>query len=293
VLFPPEAGHITRAGNGQSIPVVALLPLLHHDIEQFAAEEAMETLANRPQSRIHEELAPLPENVLTALLHSHAGQRWEGKKHFARIRIERLGWREACHHAALEILGYRFNRAPMLRVAGRYPLERWERGAVELSAAFEEERMAWSLQGVRPANRPDVRLKQYANWCRGNFGWPERLAALADAIRPIELDASARLSRRPTSFPALRDRLGSEICSDAITGTRFDNLVCDGFLPLLAARTDSDLIGRWYQWYPGDMPPVVTRALRALEVAGVRHRPLTHGIAQGLLGWLISRESKT
>ena len=42
VLFPPDPGQCTRARDGRELPVVALLPLLHHDLEQFAAEEAVE-----------------------------------------------------------------------------------------------------------------------------------------------------------------------------------------------------------------------------------------------------------
>src|SRR5581483_2798254 len=67
VLFPPEPGHVTRGGDGQPIPVLALLPLLHHDLEEYAAEEAVEVLASRPSTRITDELVPLPRPELDAL----------------------------------------------------------------------------------------------------------------------------------------------------------------------------------------------------------------------------------
>ena len=210
VLFPPPAGHVTRGADGHTIPVLALLPLLHHDLEEFAAEEAVESLAGRTAARVQAELAALAATELGALLRMHAATRWRQKVHFARLRVQRFGWDGACHHAALEILGYRFNRAPIAR----------------------------------------------------------------------------------------------EICGEALGGTRLDNLVCDGFLPLLAAHTGSEpleglgplslsngLHGLWFHWFPGDLPPALARSLRELGVFDGRVRPSCHGAAQGLLGWLIEREA--
>ena len=178
VLFPPEADHVTRAASGAAIPVLALLPLLHHDLEEFAAEEAVERLAGRPAAEILEALAGLGETELAALLGAHAAARWRQKVHFARLRVTRLGWDAACHHAALEILGYRFNRAPMLQVAGRWPLSEWARGRVVPDEIFTAEGLAWSLQGVRPANHPRGRLRQYAAWTQARPDWPSRLTGL-------------------------------------------------------------------------------------------------------------------
>jgi hypothetical protein len=96
--------------------------------------------------------------------------------------------------------------------------------------------------------------------------------------------------RRGHGITAWRRRLADKICADAVSGTRFDNLVCDGFLPLLAARAGSELGGVWFHWFAGDVPPHLLRALRELGVSGGRHHPACHGAAQGLLGWLIERE---
>src|SRR5688500_10757337 len=131
VLFPPENGHVTRGVAGREIPILALLPLLHRALEEFAADEAVEALANRPLATLPDELSALPANECAAVLHRHATARWREKVHYAGLRVERLGWDAACHHAALEILGYRFNRAPMLRIAGEWPLTKWTDGDVE------------------------------------------------------------------------------------------------------------------------------------------------------------------
>lgn len=292
VLFPPEPGHATRGADGRAIPVLALLPLLHRGLEEFAADEAVETLANRVWSRIPGELGVLPAGELSRLLRRFANRRWESKVHYARQRVARLGWEAACHHAALEVLGYRYNRAPMLRLAGEHPLARWASGAVEPEALFEQERGGWSLQGVRPANHPRGRLRQYAAWARARPDWPERAQALAAALPAVDTTADTRGARRQHGFADLRARLGGELCAGTVGGTRFDNLVCDGLLPLLAAQNNTTVHGLWYHWFAGDLPPGLAAALRQLGVCDGRANPACHGAAQGLLGWLLEREPR-
>jgi hypothetical protein len=292
VLFPPEAGHETRGAGGRTIPVLALLPLLHRGLEEFAADEAVEILANRAWSRIPAELGVLPAGELAALLRRHAGRRWEQKVHFARRRIERLGWEAACHHTALEILGYRFNRAPMLRLAGEFPLARWVEGAVDPEELVAHEQAGWSLQGVRPANHPRVRLRQYAAWVRQRPDWPEQMRARAAGLPAVEPAGGTRELRRRHGFAAWRERLAAELGAGAVGGTRFDTLVGDGFLPLLAAGADAAASGLWQHWFPGDLPLGIAAGLRQLGVCDGRAHPACHGAAQGLLGWLLEREPR-
>lgn len=132
VLFPPPPGSITIGAAGREIPVLPFLPWLHHDLEEYAAEEAVEHLANRPASLVLERLGGLAPAQLDQLLRGHSEQRWRQKVHFARLRMQRLGWEAACHSTALEILGYRFNRTPMLRVAGQWPLAAWAGGGIDV-----------------------------------------------------------------------------------------------------------------------------------------------------------------
>ena len=292
VLFPPEAPRTTIGAGGREIPVVALLPLLHHDLEEFAAEDAVEVLANRAITRLPDELGLLPAAELLALLQRHALARWRQKVHFARLRIQRLGWESACHHAALEILGYRFNRAPMLRVATQWPLPLWASGAVDVAAAYAAETAGWSLQGVRPANHPRTRLRQYAEWVRQRADWPQRLVASAAELASIAAQGNTREVRRASRFSELRERFADAIGANAIGGTRFENLMCDGFLPLLSAHTGQDLHGAWFHWFAGDLPPLLTSGLRQLGVFDGRAQPACHGAAQGLLGWLVEQEAR-
>lgn len=292
VLFPPPPEHTTIGADGRAIPVLVLLPLLWHDLEEYAAEQAVETLANRPASQIIEKLGPLSAEALSELLTSHTQERWRQKVRFARLRVERLGWEAACHQTALEILGYRFNRAPMLRIATAFGLPFWTTEQdCNVDAVFETERGRWKVQGIRPANFPRVRLQQYANWTRTRRDWPGLLATWSAKLPEIAAEAPTAVVRRTQAFSQLRQRLSEEISGGVLKGTRFDNLVCDGCLPLIATKSvaDSTLFGVWFHWFAGDLPPIVLTALRQLRVFDRRH-PVCHGPAQGLLGWLIACE---
>ena len=292
VLFPP-AEKFSRGCGGRRISTLALLPLLHHGLEEYAAEEAIELLTGRPGAVALDELGPLSPDALEALLRRHAEARWRQKVHFAGLRLDRLGWEAACHHAALEILGYRFNRAPMLRIAAAWPLSRWaEDDTAEKTLAAESGR--WSVQGVRPANHPRRRLRQYGQWVQAVRDWPARLEALVRTLPTPDPEAAiafTALFRRAHALAQLRRRITTEVCGDAVGGTRLDNLICDGFWPLLAARGGSGgLFPWWFHWPAGDLPPAVVKTLRRLEIFSGQNRPAGHGFAQGLIGWLLARE---
>lgn len=294
VLFPPPSGGQARRADGSPIPALVLLPLLLHDLEEYAAEDAVERLASRTDWRATEELARLPPAQARALLQAQSEERWRQKVRFARRRIERLDWPEACHHAALEILGYRFNRTPMLKVATGAPLPTWAAGTIDVGALFAAEAAGWSLQGVRPANHPYLRLGQYAAWCQAQPDWPGQLVKLAGEIPavPAKLDVQPTAAvRLRLGIRALHDRLAREVTTESVGGTRLDNLICDGFLPLLAARTDRDLFPFWFHWYCGDLPPRLGTVLRSLGLFDGRTQPACHGLAQGLLGWMLAQEA--
>jgi hypothetical protein len=273
-----------------------LLPLLHRGLEEYAAEAAVEALANRPLDHAHAELVALKPAELRRLLARHADERWKQKVGFARERIRRLGWEAACHHAALEILGYRFNRAPMLGVATAHPLELWRGGKLDTAEVFEARRERWALQGVRPLNHPLLRLRQYAAWVAARPDWPERLEGIGGVLTAAALTAGkggdTRAARKAAGLTALRERLAGELCGDAVSGSRFDNLVCDGFLPLLAARDAGGLESLWREWFAGDAPADRVRLLRRLDVFGGVAKPSAHGALQGLQGWMIERERR-
>ena len=119
------------------------------------------------------------------------------------------------------------------------------------------------------------------------------MLGLVPSLPAIPLTGGAtRAIRRAHQFPRLRERIAAEICGGAIGGTRLDNLVCDGLLPLLAAHAGGDREGLWHHWFAGDLPPAIVGGLRELGCFDGRAHPACHGSAQGFLGWLIENEAR-
>jgi hypothetical protein len=293
IMFPPADGErLAARRDGSEIPTLVLLPLLTRGLEEYASDDALEKLTARDAVERIAELAAMPRIKLLEMLRAQAQARWESKVRFAGLRIEKLGWENAAHHAALEILGYRRNRAQMLATATAHPLEQWT-GDLDVAEIFTERAGQWQLQGMRPANHPLGRLRQYQGWAKARPDWPERLRSAVPAIQAgATPDTPTALFRKQQGLPELRATWLRGIAADALGGTRFDTMICDGFLPLLSAGTDAGLFPLWFHWFLGDVPVEVRAALVALGVAGTKPAPFSHGWAQGFLGWISEREAR-
>ncbi len=292
VMFPPEpAERPARRGDGAEIPTLVLLPHLHRDLEEYASDDALEVITARDAWEKFAGLAATPPAELPGRLRRKAAERWRQKVRFAKLRIERVGWAAAAHCTALEILGYRFNRPAMLTVAMRYPLEMWTPD-LDVAHVYEASGAAWQAQGVRPANQPRTRLRQYQAWAVACPGWPDRLLQMAVTLPDGGLEAMpTKVAREAFGLSRLRERFARDLTGSSVGGTRFDTLVCDGFLPLVAAHAGRDAAMVWFHWALGDVPDQVRAALPRLGVAGRGAPPLCHGWAQGLLGWLLEGEA--
>ena len=292
VLFHPADGEEpARRADGRVLPTLVLLPLLHRDLEEYASDDALEVITARDEWEHLAELAALPEAERRTLLLGCARERWRQKVHFARRRIERVGWTAAAHQTALEILGYRLNRAAMLTVATIHPLEAW-RGEIQLREIYAHGSPAWELHGVRPANHPWVRLQQYQRWTAACPDWPDRVGQLMAAGHvALPPETPTKPARQLLGLRQIRETLAGTLMGHAVGGTRLDNLLADGLLPLLAVATGRDYHDLWFHWFLGDIPDHVRRALTKLGVVDGRAQPLCHGYAQGLLGWLLAREA--
>ncbi len=290
VLFPPVAGEQpARHRDGREIPTLVLLPLLHRDLEEYASDDALETITARDEWEKFAGLAAMPPAEMQPLLQGHAGVRWRQKIRFARLRIEKLGWSGAAHHTALEILGYRRNRAAMLQIAAHFPLKAWAAGA-PVAKIFAARKTTWQLQGVRPANHPLGRLRQYQQWVASRPDWPERLRGM-----PLPLGAAVlgptKPARQALGLKKLREAFARDIGGNAVGGSRLDTLVCDGFLPLVAAETGKEQFAAWFHWFLGDVPDPVRKIMPKLGLAGPAGQPLCHGWSQALLGWILQHEA--
>lgn len=286
VLFPVSAGSATWGYGGRRIPIVALLDLIPEDLESHAAAFALEPRGLRPAAIAPAALQDLDRAGREAVIRSSALRRWKRKVADARLRIALLGWEDACHAAALEVLGYSRNRVAMLRVAGEWPLERWRLEAPRVVDLVAAQAGRWSRQGFRPANAPAFRLGQYARWMEGDPRWPAWLRQADLPLATVSLDDPWVLG---PSGRRLRAWFRDHLCAGSVGGQRFDTLVCDAFLPLLAALERPDLELAWLAWPAGDIPERVAELLaRRLEPPRPGRR-VANGWVQGI--WGCCRES--
>ena len=293
VLFPPGPDERPAVrGDGREIPMLVLLPLLHRDLEEYASDDALESITARDKWEYFAELAAQPMAGRLQLLRQKADERWQQKVRFAKMRIERVGWIAAAHGTALEILGYRHNRAAMLTVATKYPLPAWIDG-LDPAQLYETSGALWQTQGVRPANHPRTRLCQYQAWVAARPDWPGRLRQMAQSLPGGGPETwPTTLARRTLDLKKWRVTFARDLTGGAVSGSRLDNLVCDGFLPLIAAESGCDPGAVWFHWFLGDVPDQVKKALPKLGIAGRGAEPYCHGWAQGLLGWILDREAR-
>jgi hypothetical protein len=290
VLFP-SMREWTEGAEGRRIPILELLPVLGRDLEAYAEEAAVEGIAGRPYSQLREIVAGVAAETLRQEIRHHSERRWAAKVQLGAARLARLGWAEACHQSALEVLGYRPNRAQMLAVAECWPWEAWRRGEVSVEAAWATPAEPWQRAGVRPANHPRARLGQYAAGVAARPDWPARLAAVGSAWgEEPPAGLGLRLRRRVLKLTAARQALAEDVCGGALGGSRLETWICDAALSLLAARfggaSGAGFAARWSAWTPGDAPTELLRLAREFQVGGSENEPLSQGDLQGLLGWL-------
>ena len=293
VLFPPGVEEKPAfRGEGGLIPTLVLLPLLHRDLEEYTSDDALEIITARDEWRRVAELTGRPQAELRALLIAKALEAWRRKVCFAGLRLEKLGWRAAAHHAALEILGYRRNRVVMLAVAAKYPLEAWS-DKIEPAAVFAENSARWQLQGVRPANHPLRRLRQYHQGVVACPDWPDHVVPFLMGL-PVNLSAAmpTRTARRLLHLGERRKKMSRGLLRDAVGGTRLDNLICDGLLPLVAASEKMDLFALWFHWFLGDIPDHVRKTLPKLGLNDGQMQPICCGYARGLLSWFLECDAR-
>ncbi len=286
-LFPAlRSGKPAVTAGGHWPPTLVLLDRLEQDLESYASDEALLALEQTEQlAALEVVMQESLENRLTDL-RERAGRRWRQKAAFARRRLGEMEWEQACHQTALEVLGYRRNRAPMAELGERYPLAQM-RGTPAV-ALYEEMAGQWALSGLRPPNHPRRRLEQYLSLLEKRPDWPRRLIAwgLEKNLR-VEAEAPGAQERR-RGLSAARKALGADVLAGTVGGSRFDTLVVDALLPLLAVKTGAELFGAWFHWWAGDMPDTLTRFLRQAEITGPA-RPAANGWSQG--GWQLLLES--
>lgn len=291
VYRPPQNGKRApvETSQGKPVPTAALLPLLWYSLEEYASDDSIVGSAGVEIRAELEPLLALDVGSRRRELAALAKERWELKLHFARQRVERLGWEGACHQSALEILGYSKNRIPMLLVAGSYGVAAFAGEEASLEALWSAGRDKWRLRGCRPANHPRARLLRYRDWAQERPDWPLRLRRLFPEFA-VRAEASAEAGemgsageRKRLGVVELARRVEDSVLAGSLSGARAATLAADGFLPLLGAETGTDLFPLWFHWPMGDGPESCAETLRRLRVVEPRVMPSCNGWLQGAL----------
>ncbi|WP_404422728.1 DUF2851 family protein [Nibricoccus sp. IMCC34717] len=227
VLLPPKRRAVTRGWGGAEIPTLVLLPFLTQDLELSAIDDALGRAL--PEGAVPG--APVaPERIMRA-----GWRRWDDKVARARARLERWGWETAVHVATLEVLGHRANRAPMVALALRLPVDFWNwEGAEANFAEWKDVVAGWTTLAVRPPNQPAVRLRQYARWCRACPEWRTHLAQLPMLPLP-EAGETAEGWRARADWGRWERRAAALLADNAVPAGRWRTWLLDAALPLLAA----------------------------------------------------------
>ena len=271
--------------SGDIPPILELLPALSEGFEEFAERDAIRSLSFAQDETIMPDWLGLAVNVRHARLLEHSRERWEKKLTYARKRLFGEDWSEACHQFVLEILGYRRNRAPMSAISLSHSLSEFSGGQVDEETLFREREGGWKLAGLRPANHPKIRLAQYLDLVKANPDWPTQLLEC-----PIAPDHTGLFDRKSLLIGGLRKCLAADVLAGKIGGSRLDTLIVDGFLPLLAAKNNTDLFPYWFHWYPGDFPTKLKTFLRSAEIAGPgTGEAFSNGLLQGALGYFLQK----
>lgn len=286
VLIPEASASSVRTFKGTEPETVFLMPVLERDLEDYAVDDALLELEQVEDVAWMLDFIERPLAERYTRLRVGATGRWNRKLTFAKKRLAGAGWRGACHQYCLEVLGYARNRAPMARLALTYSIDDFASGRASAATLFKEQSTTWRLSGLRPANHPQQRLRQYAAICRQQPDWPERLAAVLRSFPKADPEQSGAAFRRAHGISRLIERLASEVFGGAISARRLNTLICDAFLPLAAAQGLLEAEAFWRQWPAGDAPDALHRLLKQAQVID-RSEPFSNGQLQGALQLLL------
>jgi hypothetical protein len=277
-----------QTSRGDRPDCVYLMPLLNRDLESYAMDEALLELEQQDELEWVAQFIEKPLEERLQILRERAELRWQQKLRYAQQRLKDAGWESACHSYAMEVLGYTRNRAPMLRLADKYPLEQMRSNPWTAEELFAEEMDAWKLNGLRPANHPRRRLAQYLDIVRNQPHWPARLEACLSTF-PLEFACLSTADfRKAVGLTQRKAALSQSIFGGALAEMRFNTMVVDAILPLATAAGKMDGQGYWMHWSPGDSPDALRRFLKHSGVTN-RKNPQSNGWNQGALALFLER----
>lgn len=286
VVFPSRAENYPAVNAAKNpMETLLLLPHLKSDIEDYATEYALACVEGRGgKTELLEKIAEIPLEERNRRLREAAFLRWEQKRFFMRRRIEKSPDAGTLFHALmLETLGLRRNREAMARLAWRFSLSTMLMLSPE--KLYEAEAGSWRLAGIRPANQPLVRLRQYCEILTENPSWERKLRECLLALpgtRDLPAGLGTKRFRAESGMANLREYIAKEIFAGRIGGTRLDTLLVDAFFPLIGTENSKDLSAWWFHWFLGDAPGNLPKILKETRLA-TREQPYCNGLFQGIL----------
>ena len=300
-----------QTSNGDTPELLYMLPLLEQDLESYAMEDALLELEQQNELEWVMRFTELPFEERMQVLKQRALIRWKQKMAYAKQRLKTEDWETACHSYALEVLGYKRNRTPMLRLATQYPLvqmrrdvckrriesvERTEelgemnRETLAADRLFNEEAEHWKLNGLRPANHPRRRLVQYLEIVAKQPYWPDRLADCLKHFSGTSVESGTAAFRKAFGLSRLRAELSESVFCSVVGERRFNTFTVDAILPLATAAGLLDGFEYWLHWFPGDCPAALPRFLKQVGALN-RQNPLSNGLIQSALGLFLDRDA--
>lgn len=291
VLFPdgPQQEPV-RTQAGTTFETLVLLPRLLHDLETYAADEALGANSGVDLMAVAEPWLQQPLEARLAALQQRARKRWLQKTTFVGTRLDREKTETVAHTLFLEALGYRRNRPAFHRLALQYPLAQWHEPDFDLDAAYAMIRPYCQLSGLRPANHPRRRMEQYQRLVQAHPDWPERtqrwLRQRVAGLPAFADETSTRAYRKQYALSTFYETWRSELLADCFGGTRANTLLADVVLPwgAVVTETDNACYALWFHGYCGDLPE---RLKALLHLIGLSEWPACNGYSQGALQLLL------
>lgn len=268
------------------------LKYLDEDLEGYADRFAREGVAGSPGQVLLEPLLALAPEDRLEWLRVKARERFERKVWFVEQRAGVEKEEDLLHGLTLETLGYPRNRAPMVDVAWRWPAAAWREGAVPEPTHLLENISGWKRSGMRPANQPLARLRQYRELWRSHPDWMRQVVEWGSAESRLWVEAAGQPTREFRRVTGLREaaaRLRERTWSEKMGESRFHTWVVNALLPWLAARGIPGVEEAAFHWPEGDRPDWVVGVLNQAGLNRLRDWPRSNGVFQGLLGLLLER----
>lgn len=284
LLFSPKSSGLRAQTSQGKVPeIMVMLPLLEGDLEAYASDEALRNLESIDDSDWMIDLLQLSEMERWQRTQSAAQVRWQQKVDYAHKRLTVTCWPEACHQMALEVLGYRYNRATMGKFALTHTWQKLRESVGSAEAWYAEFSADWVVAGMRPSNQPKRRLQQYHALMQRVPNWPQALRAiLSDAPTAAE-KLSTREFRKSTQLQQLNRSIVSDVMGNAIPQGQMNAVLCDAILPLAQAAGVTDAFAFWWHWAPTHCPEQIKAFAQKWQLTG-RNNPLSNGLIQGLIG---------